>query len=111
MFGLAGAADDLDLVEKVLTDLHADYVEARMGWHADELASFRAYMAVAAQAFDRFERIVTLLGSQDWQALDVMITAALKSRHPEIAQRVLAAADVPGRHQDWVRKRRADMSQ
>jgi hypothetical protein len=106
----AGAARDADLVEEVLAELHADYVEARMTWHADELLSFRVALAVATQAFDRFEQIAAALGSRSWLALDALVAAAVKGRHPEIAQRVLAAADVPGTHQGWVRERRAELS-
>jgi hypothetical protein len=43
LLSAAGAKHDLDVVEPILTELHADYTSARISRHADELLALHAY--------------------------------------------------------------------
>jgi hypothetical protein len=54
LFGRADVASDLDDVRDVAARLHADYVAARMTWHADQVRALYGHAAVAAGALDRF---------------------------------------------------------
>jgi hypothetical protein len=55
LFRRAGVAPDLDDVSDVAAGLHADYIAARMTWHADQVRALYGHAAVAADAPDRFE--------------------------------------------------------
>lgn len=109
VFRRAGVAQDLDDVSDVAAGLHADYVAARMTWHAGEVRVLSVHAVVAAGALDRFETTARRIGSASWVALDAMVQAALERGRVDVAQRTLDAADVPGFHQEWVRKRRAEL--
>ena len=54
LFHRAGVASDLDAVCDVAAGLHADYVAARMTWHAGEVRALHGHAVVAAGAPDRF---------------------------------------------------------
>lgn len=110
LFRLSGVAQDLDAVCEVAARLHADYVAARMTWHADEAWVLHAHTIVAAAALDRFETTARQLGSASWIACEAMVQAALAHGRVDVAQQTLDAADVPGLHQEWVRRRRAALA-
>jgi hypothetical protein len=75
---LSGVAPDLDAVCEVAAGLHADYVAARMTWHADEARVLNVHAIVAAAALDRFETTAQQLGSASWIAeREAMVQAAL----------------------------------
>jgi hypothetical protein len=110
LFRLSGVAPDLDAVCEVAAGLHADYVAARMTWHADEARVLNVHAIVAAAALDRFETTAQQLGSASWIACEAMVQAALAHGRVDVAQQTLDAADVPGLHREWVRKRRAELT-
>ncbi|PZS37809.1 MAG: hypothetical protein DLM62_17220 [Pseudonocardiales bacterium] len=49
LFRRSGVAPDRDAVCEVTTGLHADYITARMTWHADEARVLNVHAIVAAQ--------------------------------------------------------------
>lgn len=106
---LAGAAHDLDVVRDTAAALHADYLAARMTHHADEIRTLHAHAVVTAGALDRFETTAQQIGSTSRVVLETMVAAALDRDRVDVARRTLDAADVPGRHQEWVRERRAGL--
>lgn len=110
LFRLSGVARDLDTVCEVAAGLHADYATARMTGHADEARVLYVHAIVAAAALDRFETTARQLGSVSWIACEAMVQAALAHGRVDLAQQTLDAADVPGRHQEWVRRRRAELA-
>ncbi len=110
LFRLAGIAQDLDAVSDIAAGLHADYAAARMTWHADEVQELSVYAVVAAGALDRFETTARQIGSASWVGCEAMVAAALAHGRVDVAQRTLDAADIPGRHQEWVRRRRAELA-
>ena len=101
---------DLDLAEAILVDLAEVYANARMRYHAEEALCLRACAMVAAGKLTRFEPAAAAIGSDNWGALDVMVDAALRRRRTDIAIAVLDAADVPGRHRERARARRAELA-
>ncbi|MDQ3154837.1 MAG: hypothetical protein M3R63_24935, partial [Actinomycetota bacterium] len=109
LFCRAGVAADLDDVSGVAAKLHADYVAARMTWHADEVRMLYVHAIVAAGALDRFETTARQIGSASWVACEAMVQAALEQGRIDVAQRTLDAADMPGVHQERVRRRRAEL--
>ena len=50
LFGRAGVAPDLDDVSNIAAGLHADYVAARMTWHADQVRALYGHAVDAAGA-------------------------------------------------------------
>jgi hypothetical protein len=65
---------------------------------------------VAAGRLTRFEATAAAIGSSSWLGLDAMVGAAIKRHRTDIAVKLLDAADVPGRYQERVRQRRAELS-
>lgn len=109
LFRRAGVADDLDQVGDIAGGLHAEYAAARMRGHADEVAALAAHAVVAAEALDRFEATARRNGSASRAACEAMVQAALERGRVDVARATLDAADVPGPHQQWVRRRRAEL--
>lgn len=109
LFRLTGVARDLDTVCEVATGLHEDYAAARMGWHADEVQTLQVYAVAAAGAVNRFETTVRRIGPTSRAACEAMVQVALESGRVDVARRTLDAAGIPGGHQQWVRRRRAEL--
>ncbi|KAB1141712.1 hypothetical protein F7R91_31360 [Streptomyces luteolifulvus] len=107
----AGVQSDLELVDDLVAELHREYAAARWDFRALEILGRRAYAQVAAGAVDRFAATAALLGSEDWQPLDAMVACALRRGDATTACAVLRAADRPGLHQDWVRRRALEVEQ
>jgi hypothetical protein len=106
----AGVRHDLNLVDAILAALTCDYTDARMSWHAEQAQELRACAVVAAGRLTRFEATAAAIGSSSWLGLDTMVGAAIKHHRTDIAVKLLDAADVPGRYQEQVRQRRAELS-
>lgn len=111
LFAYAGVQGDLDLVEALASALHSEYASARWDFRAREIVGLRAYAQVAAGAVDRFTATATVLGSEDWQPLDAMVSCALRQDDVATARAVLRAAHRPGFQQDWVRRRAIELGQ
>lgn len=109
MLRSAGVPVDLELVLGTLEGLAAGYREDRLSLDAERAEALIAYTLIAARAVDRFPDAAERLGSTDWIVLDAMVEAALGARRRDIAAGVLEAADLPGRHRNWVRTRRATL--
>ncbi|WP_405644362.1 hypothetical protein [Streptomyces sp. NBC_00019] len=107
----AGVQSDLELVDDLVAELHREYTAARWDFRALEVLGRRAYAQVAAGAVDRFAATAAMLGSEDWQPLDAMVACALRRGDATTACAVLRAADRPGFHQDWVRRRAREVEQ
>ncbi|MEV8562851.1 hypothetical protein AB0478_41795 [Streptomyces sp. NPDC051917] len=111
LFLHAGVGSDVDLVETLARALHSEYASARLDFRAREILGLRAYAQVAAGAVDRFAATATVLGSEDWQSLEAMVSYALQRGDAASARAVLRAADRPGFHRDWVRRRSIELAQ
>ncbi|MGI5135539.1 hypothetical protein [Streptomyces sp. CA-106110] len=111
LFVHAGVGGDLDLVETLVCALHNEYASARWDFRACEILGPRAYPQVAAGEVDRFTATATVLGSEDWQPLEAMISCALRRGDAATAHAVLRAADRPGFHRGWVRRRAIEVDQ
>lgn len=109
LFRLTGVARDLDTVCEIAAALHEDYVAARMSWHAAEVQTLQVHAVAAAGALDRFEATVRRIGPTSRVACEAMVQVALESGRIDVARRTLDAADLPGVHQQWVRRRRAEL--
>jgi hypothetical protein len=105
LFLHAGVRGDLDLVETLACALHGEYASARWDFRAREILGLRAYAQVAAGAVDRFTATAAVLGSEDWQPQEAMLSCALRQGDAATARAVLRAADRPGFHRDWVQRR------
>ncbi|WP_406724558.1 hypothetical protein WJ438_07780 [Streptomyces sp. GD-15H] len=99
----------LDLVETPACALHSEYVSARWDFRAREILGLRAYAQVAAGAVDRLTATATVLGSEDWQPLEALVSYALQQGDAATARAVLRAADRPGFHRDRVRRRTIEL--
>jgi hypothetical protein len=106
---IAGVQQDIALAEAVAVELTADYQQARMGWHADEMGTLRAHLAVAGCGVTVFADLAQQLGSHNLIAIRALVDAAFKRRSPTTALAVLRTADVPGRHQAWIHRRRIEL--
>ncbi|WP_369363200.1 hypothetical protein AB5L52_08690 [Streptomyces sp. CG4] len=111
LFLHAGVGSDVDLVETLARALHSEYVSARLDFRAREILGLRAYAQVAAGAVDGFAATATVLGSADWQPLEAMVSYALQRGDAASARAVLRAADRPGFHRDWARRRSIELAQ
>ncbi len=109
LFLHAGVRSDVDLVETLTRTLHSEYAAARWDFRAREILGLRVYAQVAAGAVDRFTATATVLGSEDWQPLEAMVSSALQLGDRASARAVLRAADRPGFHRDWVRCRSIEL--
>lgn len=106
----AGADRHLDQVDTILAELTAGYRAARMGFHADQAQALRAHAVVAAGKLSRFESTAATIGTDSWTAIDAMVDAALTQHRTDVAIKLLDAADRPGRHQQWLHRRRAELA-
>jgi hypothetical protein len=80
-----------------------------MGWHADEMGTLRAHLAVAGRGVTAFADLARQLGSHNVTAIRFLVDAALKLGSPSTALAVLRVADVPGRHEAWIHRRRIEL--
>lgn len=111
LFTLAGVHNDVDRVETLACALHGEYASARWDFRARDILGHCAYAQVAAGSVDRFTATAAVLGSQNWPPLEAMILSALQQGDPLTARAVLQAADQPGFHRDWVRRRASELDE
>lgn len=97
-------ADEVPLIESILTGLAAEHDAVHLRWQADEARQQVAWLHVSQRRYDEFPRVATLLGSEHWEPIDAMARAAITGEWREIAVEVFQAADQPGFHQGHLRR-------
>jgi hypothetical protein len=97
-------AEEMPLVESILTALAAEHEAVHLRWQADEARQQVAWLHVAHRGYDEFSRVATLLGSEHWMPIDAMARAALAAGRPNLVVEVFRAADQPGFHQAHLRR-------
>lgn len=102
-------ADEVAAITGILSDLADEYRAARLDWHADEAAVAIAWLHVATRHLEGFTAIAERLGSAHWMPIVALAEQALADRRPDVARAVFDAADQPGWHRDYLRRRRTDL--
>ncbi len=100
----AARAEEIPLIESILTALAAEHEAVHLRWQADEARQQLAWLHVAQRTCEQFPRIAVVLGSEHWMPIDAMAHAALDAGHRDIAVEVFRAADQPGFHQGHLRR-------
>lgn len=98
---------DLPLITHSLRALAEEYGAARLPYHADQARIALAYAHVATAALTGYATVARDLGSEHWMPVVALAESALGARRPDVAAAVFDAADQPGAHRDYLRRRRA----
>lgn len=104
-----GQRDEVPTIAAILLDLADEYRAARLDWHADEATIAVAWLHVATRRLDGFADIAERLGSDHWMPIVGLAEEATAARRPDLAEAVFDAADQPGRHRDYLRRRRQEL--
>jgi hypothetical protein len=97
--------DEVDLIESILVDLEAEHRGYVLDWEADEAVQALPDLYIATGAHDRFVTTAERLGSAWWQPIEAMAKAFLKAGDRARALAVFTAANQPGAHNDFLRRR------
>jgi hypothetical protein len=94
-----------DLVERLLWFLAAELEGHRLGYQAEVAMGLVAYLQAATARLDRLVTTAERLGSDQWMPIVALAETALAAGRRDLARRVFAAANRPGRHQDYLAAR------
>ncbi len=94
-----------DLVERILLDLAEEHRAVHLDYEADEALQLVAWAAIAARRYGRYAEAARRLGSDHWMPVVALAESAARSRRQGLALEVFRAADRPGWHQDFLRRR------
>lgn len=94
-----------DLVEGLLWSLAAELEGHRLGYQAEVAIGLVAYLQAATARLDRLVATAERLGSEQWLPIVALAQTALAAGRRDLARRVFAAANRPGRHQDYLAAR------
>jgi hypothetical protein len=94
-----------ELVERLLWSLAAELGGHRLGYQAEVAVGLVAYLQAATARLDRLVATAERLGSDQWLPIVALAETALAAGRRDLARRVFAAANRPGRHQDYLAAR------
>jgi hypothetical protein len=94
-----------ELVERLLWSLAAELGGHRLGYQAEVAMGLVAYLQAATARLDRLVTTAERLGSDQWPPIVALAETALAAGRRDLARRVFAAANRPGRHQDYLAAR------
>jgi hypothetical protein len=94
-----------DHAERFLLALADELRAHRLRYEADEALQNIAHLRVAHARLTRFAPVAAALGSDHWRPIVTMAEAALARGRTDIARATFAAADRPGMHQGYLRRR------
>lgn len=99
-------AADLPLVRRVLAALAEEYAAARLDYHAQQARVALAWAHLATRCLRRYADAARDLGSKHWMPVVALAESALRAHRPDVAAAVFDAADQPGSHREYLRRRR-----
>jgi hypothetical protein len=94
-----------DLVERLLWALADELEGHRLGYQAEVAMGLVAHLQAATARLDRLVATAERLGSDQWMPIVALAETALAAGRHDLARRVFAAANRPGRHQDYLAAR------
>ncbi|MGI8803930.1 MAG: hypothetical protein ACR2KV_17505 [Solirubrobacteraceae bacterium] len=99
-----------DHAERFLLALADELRAHRLSYEADAAEQNVAYLHIAHARLTRFAATAAVLGSDHWRPIVAMAETALAHRRPDVARATFAAADRPGRQQDYLRRRALELT-
>ncbi len=107
LHGFFKAVDDEDIrrVETLLRSIRGELAGARLEYQADEALTLLGELHVAKRSYDRFVELARQMGSHGWERITKMAELAWRAGRCDLAAQVFAAADQPGPHRDYLRRR------
>ncbi|MGH8990636.1 MAG: hypothetical protein ACRDZ7_03815 [Acidimicrobiia bacterium] len=94
-----------DLVERILLDLSEEHRAVHLDYEADEALQLVAWAAAAGRRYDRYPDAARRLGSDHWMPVVALAESAAAARRGDLTLEVFRAADQPGWHRDFLRRR------
>lgn len=96
--------------EEFLFAVADDLCAHRLRYEADEARRNVAHLHIARTRLTRFAAVAAALGSDHWHPVVAMAEAALARGRPDVARATFAAADQPGMHQEYLRRRSIELT-
>jgi hypothetical protein len=103
-------AEAADMIEAILLGLAMEWRVAYQDFHAEQADTLIAWLVVATGRRDRYVATAKRLGSRQWKPIVTLATSALERKDRHLAVEVFRAADQPGWHQDYLRRRCAELT-
>lgn len=95
--------------EEFLLAVADDLRAHRLRHEADETQRNIAHLHIAQGPLTRFAAVAAALGSDHWQPVVAMAQAALARGRTDVARATFAAADQPGMHREYLRRRSIEL--
>lgn len=97
--------DDAELIEAILLDLADEYGTAYQDYQADEALQLIAWCRIETGGHAKYADAARRLGTNHWIPIEALACSALDAGQPELTLAVFRAADRPGLHRDYLRRR------
>jgi hypothetical protein len=102
-------AADLPLLRSIVAVLTEEYAAARLDYHAQQARVALAWAHLATRSLRRYADVARDLGSEHWMPVVALAESALRAHRPDVAAAVFDAADQPGSHREYLRRRRREL--
>jgi hypothetical protein len=106
----AVAREELLLVSTILRAIRQECLAHGFEYQAEEALTLLGELHVAKRSFALFAALASEMGPRHWRRIERMAEAALRVGKRSLAIEVFAAADQPGWHRDYLRKRCKDLT-
>jgi hypothetical protein len=94
-----------EIVEAILRRLAAEWRVAYQDFCAERAEQLVAWLHVARRRYERYVDTARALGSRTWMPIVALAESALSADDAPLALVVFRAADQPGAHRDYLRRR------
>jgi len=102
-------AADLPLLRSIVAALAEEYAAARLDYHAQQVRVALAWAHLAIRCLSGYAEVARDLGSEHWMPVVALAESALRAHRPDVAAAVFDAADQPGFHREYLRRRRREL--
>jgi hypothetical protein len=102
-------AADLPLLRSIVAALAEEYAAARLDYHAQQVRVALAWAHLAIRCLSGYAEVARDLGSENWMPVVALAESALRAHRPVVAAAVFDAADQPGFHREYLRRRRREL--
>lgn len=93
------------VVEAILRRLAVEWRAAYQDFCGEQAEQLVAWLHVAGRRYDRYVDTARALGSRAWMPIVALAESALSANDAPLALAVFRAADQPGAHRDYLRRR------
>lgn len=103
------AKSEVSIVDGILQASWAMLCDLELTYQAERALTLLGMLCTQRRLFDRFVDLANVMGTRAWERITTMVEMAEKRRRPALAWAVYEACLGPGQHENFLRKKYAEL--